>query len=142
MNQALFPYNYIPYDDKGRPVFNGSLYFGVPNLDPEIPANQIDVYGQQEDGSTVLLSQPISTGAGGIPMFGGSPVSLLIEETYYSFKALDSYDAQIYYAASLVPYCPDITSRPPCCSVPAILPSSPVVPAVKADHAASAAPIG
>lgn len=101
MNQASFPYNYIPYDNKGRPVFNGSLYFGEPNLDPEIPANQIDVYGQQEDGTTVLLSQPIATGAGGVPVYSGSAITLLIDELYYSFKALDSYGVQVYYSENV-----------------------------------------
>jgi hypothetical protein len=79
--------------------------WGVPDLDPETPANQIDVYGQQEDGTSVLLAQPIRTGAGGVPMYNGSPVVLRVEEYFFSIKVLDRDLQQIYYnenvAASL-----------------------------------------
>jgi hypothetical protein len=101
MNEARMPYDYIPDPEKGRPLFNAKIYFGIPDLDPQIPANQIDVYGIQEDGSSVLLSQPISTGSGGIPMLNGSPIYLGIDEFNYSFKALDRNDDQIYYTANV-----------------------------------------
>jgi hypothetical protein len=101
MNRAQFPYDYIPDKDVGRPLFNAELYFGVPDLDPEIPANQIDVYGKQEDGSQVLLPQPIETGAGGVPLYNGSPIELLVDELTYSFKALSRTGAQVYYAENV-----------------------------------------
>jgi hypothetical protein len=97
MYRAEFPYDYYFYDNKGRPLFNASIYIGAPNLDPEIPANQIDVYGQQEDGTSVLLSQPISTNSGGGATYNGSPIVLLLEEESYSLKVLDSLGVQVYY---------------------------------------------
>lgn len=101
MNRAQFPYDYIPDKDVGRPLFNAELYFGIPDLDPEIPANQIDVYGKQEDGTSVLLPQPIETGAGGVPLYNGSPIELLVDELFYSFKALSRNGSQIYYAENV-----------------------------------------
>ena len=89
MNEARFPYDYIPDSAKGRPLFNASLYYGIPDLDPEIPANQVSVSLRQEDGSIVSVSQPVNTGAGGVPMYNGSPVPVLIGEDIFSFKALD-----------------------------------------------------
>lgn len=101
MNRVQFPYDYIPDKSVGRPLFDADLYFGIVDLDPEIPANQIDVYGKQEDGSSVLLPQPINTGAGGVPLYNGSPVELLAAELNYSFKALSRTGAQIYYAENV-----------------------------------------
>ncbi len=101
MNKIQFPYDYIPDKLVGRPLFDADLYFGIVDLDPEIPANQIDVYGKQEDGSSVLLPQPINTGSGGVPLYNGSPVELLIDELNYSFKALNRTGSQIYYAENV-----------------------------------------
>ena len=63
LSEVDFPYSYYPDPTKGRPVFNGSLYFGLPNTDPEISLNRVDVYAQV-DGTTdapFLISQPIRT---------------------------------------------------------------------------------
>lgn len=97
MNRAGNPYNYVADPTKGRPLFNSDLYFGVPDLDPEVPANQIQVYLQQEDGTPVAVSQPVETGAGGVPMYNGSPAIILIGQDAYSFKALDRNGTQVYY---------------------------------------------
>ena len=101
MNRVQFPYDYIPEKSVGRPLFDADLYFGIVDLDPQIPANQIDVYGKQEDGTSVLLPQPISTSAGGVPVYNGSPVELLAAELNYSFKALSRTGTQIYYAENV-----------------------------------------
>jgi hypothetical protein len=98
MNLARNPYDYYFYDNKGRPIFNGSIYIGLPDLDPEIPANQIDVYGRQEDGTDVLLAQPIATNSGGGATLNGSPIILMMEENFYSLKVLDSLGVQVYYS--------------------------------------------
>lgn len=99
LSEVDFPYSYYPDFSTGKPVFKGELYFGEPGLDPEIEANQVDVYGIV-DGSTdpaALLAQPISTSAGGVPTYQGSPVSLLIEGDY-SVKVLNKQGKQVYYA--------------------------------------------
>jgi hypothetical protein len=88
---------YYPFFNKGKPIFNGFIYIGEPDLDPETPANQIDVYYIQEDNTRVLASQPIRTSSGGVPTFNGSPVRIIVEQFNYSLKVKDSQDNQIYY---------------------------------------------
>lgn len=97
MNRANNPYDYIADPAKGRPLFNCDLYYGIPDLDPQIPANQISVSVQQEDGTVVPVSQPIETGAGGVPMYNGSPAIVLISQDTFSFKAIDRLGGQVYY---------------------------------------------
>lgn len=90
---------YFPNPTIGRPISSGSIYIGEPDLDPEIVVNQIQVSAVQEDGTSVSISQPISTSAGGVPTYNGSPVTLTVEQSY-SLKVLDSSDSQIYYVAN------------------------------------------
>ena len=99
MNEAKFPYDYIADPAKGRPLFNADLYYGIPDLDPAILANQIQISVRQEDGSVITVAQPLNTGFGGIPLYNGSPVTVLIDEFIFSFKALNNLGAQIYYEA-------------------------------------------
>jgi hypothetical protein len=100
-NEVALPYRYYPDPTKGRPVFNGSIYVGKPDTDPQITSNQLTVLALQEDGSTVSIAQPIRTGAGGVPMLNGSAVQLSVDGEY-SMKVLNSMGAQVYYAPSLV----------------------------------------
>jgi hypothetical protein len=100
-NEVLLPYRYYPDPAKGRPVFNGFIYIGVPDTDPEIPSNQLQVRAYQESGASVLIAQPVRTGGGGVPLLNGSPVQLQVEGEY-SIKVLDHLGAQVYYAPSLI----------------------------------------
>lgn len=100
-NEVRLPYDYYPDPTRGRPVFEGSIYVGQPDTDPQIVSNQLQVTAVQEDGSAVPIAQPIKTGAGGVPMLNGSPIQLQVSGEY-SIKVLDKYGAQVYYAASLV----------------------------------------
>jgi len=100
-NEVRLPYSYYPDPTRGRPVFNGSIYVGQPDTDPQVSVNQLPVSAVQENGITVPISQPIKTGAGGVPMLNGSPVQLQVSGEY-SIKVLDSYGAQVYYASSLI----------------------------------------
>lgn len=95
--QTIFPYTYIADPTKGRPVSNGYVYYGLPDLDPEIPANQITVQAKQEDGTLVALPQPVRTNAGGITTYQGSPIIVIIEESEYSIKVLNSAQSQVFY---------------------------------------------
>jgi hypothetical protein len=90
---------YLPNTSIGRALSNADIYVGKPDLDPEIVANQKTLSVQQEDGTIVAVTQPISTGAGGVPLYEGSPVTLLVEGDY-SLKVLDSSGDQIYYVPS------------------------------------------
>lgn len=100
-NEVRNPYTYFPDPTQGRPVFNGSIYVGQPDTDPEIAANRKQVAAVQEDGAKVPISQPIKTSAGGVPLLNGSPVQLVVEGEY-SIKVLNKAGAQVYYAADLV----------------------------------------
>lgn len=99
MRIANLPYIYAADPTKGRPIFNGSIYIGQPDLDPSIPANQIAVSGQQESGAIVALAQPIETGAGGVPLYNGSPVVLIIDQSPFSILVNDNIGSQKYYQA-------------------------------------------
>ena len=113
-SKVLFPYMYAPLFDQGRPVANGSIFVGIADLDPEVPANQKSVTVRDGLGNeTVGVSQPIGTSAGGVPTFNGSPVSLLVEGSY-SLKILDSAGDQVYFEE-------DVTSGVPLTQDQAIL---------------------
>ncbi len=101
MNNAMLPYDYYPNDAQGRPLFNAYIYIGVPNLDPQTPANQYTIYGQQENGTEVVIAQPVRTGAGGVPMYNGSPVVIKLPQEFYAIKVLDRNLQQVYYNANV-----------------------------------------
>jgi len=90
---------YVPNPIKGVPVSLGEIYVGVADADPTVVANQIAIYVQEEDGTITAVSQPVTLGAGGVPLYNGSPVSLLVEGNY-SLAVLSSTGAQIYYIPS------------------------------------------
>lgn len=100
-NEVFPPWGYYPDPTVGRPLFDGYIYVGEPDTDPEIATNRIQVKALQEDGSLVNIAQPIRTGAGGVPMLNGSPVQLQTEGEH-SLKVLNRNQVQVYYAPSLV----------------------------------------
>lgn len=100
-NEVRLPYVYYPDPTRGRPVFDGSIYVGFPDTDPQVVSNRLQVLAFQENGTSVPIAQPIKTGAGGVPMLNGSPVQLQVQGEY-SIKVLDKYGAQVYYAPSLI----------------------------------------
>jgi hypothetical protein len=97
MTDFIFPPPYIPDPSQGRPLSNASLFFGLPDLDPEILANQVPVSVIQENGVVVPVAQPIMTGSGGVPLYNGSPVEISVSVSEYSFKALNSQGGQVYF---------------------------------------------
>lgn len=85
---------------KGVPIFNGSVYVGIPDLDPITEANRVDVVVIQEDGTRVIITkaaQPLTTGAGGQIQYSGENVVVLVDGSY-SIRVNDSLGAQMYYA--------------------------------------------
>ena len=98
MSTIAFPIMYINDPEKGRPIFNGQMYFGKPDLDPEIFTNQKQVYYIQENGDLVAASQPIPLSAGGNPTYNGDAVTLSITGEY-STKVLNKLGVQEYYIA-------------------------------------------
>lgn len=101
LNEVRLPYDYYADPTRGRPVFNGQIFVGKPDTDPQIISNRLQVLAVQETGATVPIAQPIRTGAGGVPMLNGSPVQLQVDGEY-SMKVLDDKGAQVYYAPSLI----------------------------------------
>lgn len=101
---ARLPIDYFPDPTKGRPVFNGSVYFGNPDTDPEILGNRKTVTLRQEDGTEVPVTgpgQPLVTGPGGVILYNGSPVQTLVDGNY-SIKVLNSQGAQVYYVENVL----------------------------------------
>ena len=95
--QVFFPWAYVPDPTSGRPISLGSMFFGIKDLDPEVPANQIQLKVKQEDGTVLNVNQPILLNAGGVPTYLGSPVILVVTETEFSIKVLNSLGGQVYY---------------------------------------------
>ena len=100
-NEVRLPYGYYPDPTRGRPVFNGFIYVGRADTDPQVTTNQIPVTAIQESGISIPIAQPIRTGAGGVPMLNGSPIQLQVSGEY-SIKVLDSLGVQVYYAPSVL----------------------------------------
>jgi hypothetical protein len=99
LNTVSLSFGYYPDPTKGRPVFNGSIFIGEPDLDPTILANQKTITIRQEGVDTPSVPQPISTSAGGVPVFNGSPAEILVDGAY-SMAVLNNQDTQVYYVAS------------------------------------------
>jgi hypothetical protein len=77
LNTVTLNPQYFPNPTASRALFNADIYVGTPDTDPAIVGNQKQLSVQQENGTVVQVSQPISTGAGGIPLYNSSPVTLL-----------------------------------------------------------------
>ncbi|MEH6451277.1 MAG: phage tailspike protein [Oleispira sp.] len=88
---------------------NASIYVGVPDSDPEIVANQLQIVGIQENGTKVNLPQPVLTGSGGYPIYNGSPIRLSVNGAC-SLKVLGKHDSQKYYFANVLNGAPITTN--------------------------------
>ena len=91
------PYEFFADPEKPKALAGGEVYFGLPTYDPLQPENRKRVYVAQEDGETIAISQPVSLGNGGVPVYNGSPVILLVDGPY-SMRVLDKNGASKYYA--------------------------------------------
>lgn len=85
---------------------NGKIFIGQPYTDPTNPANQIQVYVQNEDGSHVPVPQPIIINTGGYPVFGGQ-IKKFVTVQNYSMAIYDAYNAQQFYFEDMAKYAPD-----------------------------------
>ncbi|WP_447515644.1 phage head-binding domain-containing protein [Escherichia coli] len=85
---------------------NGKIYIGQPDTDPTNPANQIQVYVENEDGSHIPVPQPIIINAGGFPVFGGQ-IKKFVTVQNYSMAIYDAYNAQQFYFKDVAKYDPD-----------------------------------
>ena len=101
-NIVKMPYEYFPNFNKDGPIYNGKIFIGEINTDPEIIANQKDVTYQDACNCVVEtpIIQPIRTGSGGVPIYNNSPVRLFVDGAY-SIKVLDKNNNQIYYTPNV-----------------------------------------
>jgi len=87
---------YFGNPGSSRALSNAKVYVGEVDLDPEIQINQKQISVLQENGSTVQVSQPLSTSAGGYPLYNGSPITIMVDGDY-SLKIVSSTGTQYYY---------------------------------------------
>ncbi len=102
LNRVELSPEYFPQTTRSRAISSALIYVGEPDTDPTVVANQKTVSVQQESGTIVSITQPISTSAGGVPEYLGSPVTLLVEGDY-SLTVEDKNGNQIYHVPN-VPY--------------------------------------
>lgn len=91
------PSEYVAEVNTNKPVFNGQMYIGEPDLDPEIPANQKQVSILNENGTTTPISQPIAISAGGVFVDDNGDFVRLVVDGNHSQKILDRLGSQVYY---------------------------------------------
>lgn len=84
----------------------GSVYIGLINTDPEQPANQIQVYVENEDGSHTPVNQPIRINNGGFLVYNGQ-IAKFVTVKGHSMKVLDFYGVQQFYYSNVLKYDPD-----------------------------------
>ena len=96
MSLINFPILYIPDPTKGRPLFNGQIFVGEPDTDPQVVINQKQLNVIEEDGNIVPVTQPFLLSAGGVPVYNGNPVRLDVDGNY-SIKILNKLGTQVYY---------------------------------------------
>lgn len=120
MSIINFPILYAPDPLKGRPLGNGQIFVGEPDLDPEIPVNQKQLNVVQEDGTLIPVPQPFVVSFGGVPTYNGATVRLDVDGNY-SFKMLDKLGVQKYYVENVFEGQPVLVSDLPTVLPPALL---------------------
>ncbi|HEY0209408.1 phage tailspike protein [Acerihabitans sp.] len=89
---------------------NGSIYVGQIDTDPTVPANQIQVYVENADGTYTAVSQPIAINAGGYPVYADQVAKFATVEGQ-SMTILDANGALQFYFPNLLRYDPDQTGK-------------------------------
>lgn len=90
---------YAPNPSRGRPISLGTIYIGEPDTDPTVVGNQKTIYVLEEDSSITQVAQPLTMGAGGVPLYNGDPVTIMTNGDY-SLAILNSSGSQVYYVPS------------------------------------------
>lgn len=93
------PFAYFNNPANSNPVGLGRLYIGLIDTDPVTPANQVQVYAVQPDGSELAIPQPIVLLAGGVPSYNGAPIQLKVNTEQMSVKVTTSTGALVVYTA-------------------------------------------
>lgn len=85
---------------------NGKIYIGLIDTDPVNPANRIQVYLENEDGSHVPVPQPIIINAGGYPVYNGQ-IAKFVTVQGHSMAVYDAFGTQQFYYPNVLKYDPD-----------------------------------
>jgi len=98
-------------ENSAKFIYNGFIFVGQVDTDPEIKANQIRVYYIDENEQEVNLTQPIRTNSSGFPVISetNSTVIQVKTESDYSVKVLNKGGSQEWYipkASTLSPVIP------------------------------------
>lgn len=91
---------------KFQAASNGKIYIGKIDTDPTIPENQIQVYLENEDGSTIPVAQPLIINQAGLPVYNGQIAKFVTVEGH-SMAVYDSYGVQQFYYDNILKYSPD-----------------------------------
>lgn len=91
---------------KFQAASNGKIFIGKIDTDPTIPENQIQVYLENEDGTTVPVSQPLIINQAGYPVYNGQTAKFVTVQGH-SMAVYDSYGAQQFYYPNVLKYDPD-----------------------------------
>ena len=89
-----------------RALPNGRIYIGQIDTDPVNPANQIPVYIENEDGTTVQIAQPLVINAAGKIVYNGQLVKIVTVQGH-SMAIYDAYGSQVDYISNVLKYDPD-----------------------------------
>lgn len=89
-----------------KAVSNGKIYIGQIDTDPVNPANQIQVYLENENGNHVPVSQPLIINAGGFPVYNGQ-IAKFVTVQGHSMAVYDAYGALQFYFPNVLKYDPD-----------------------------------
>ncbi|EMF03287.1 phage head-binding domain-containing protein [Serratia marcescens] len=84
---------------------NGRIYIGKIDTDPTIPENQIQAYLENEDGSSIPVSQPMIIGPAGFPVYNGQ-IAKFTTTTTHSMAVYDAYGVQQFYFPNVLKYDP------------------------------------
>lgn len=93
-----------------KAISNGRIYIGQIDTDPVDPANQIQVYLENEDGSHVPVAQPIIINAAGYPVYNGE-IAKFVTVQGHSMAIYDAYNVQQFYYPNVLKYDPDQLSQ-------------------------------
>ena len=95
---------------KFQAASNGKIFIGKIDTDPTIPENRIQVYLENEDGTTVPVSQPLIINQAGYPVYNGQ-IAKFVTVQGHSMAVYDSYGAQQFYYPNVLKYDPDQFER-------------------------------
>lgn len=92
------PYQPFTLPNKFGAVFNGYVWCGVVDKDPQ--QYPVQVYVVSEDGTRTEVSQPLRTNAGGFLVYNGNPANF-VTDSNHSLLVQDSMKGQVWYGPDM-----------------------------------------